>query len=70
MTNFKSSNRMEGALAAIRTRKRHNHIALGSGCTLVLCGDLQKVQRRAANRNAAFQEWTESQPDNIIHPAE
>jgi hypothetical protein len=57
-TKFNSSqSNGRHACAAVRTRKRHNHIALGFGCTLVLCSDLPKVQRQAANCNAEFQEW-------------
>jgi hypothetical protein len=38
--------------------KHHNHVALSSGCTIVLCSDLLlKVNCRVANYNVAFQEW-------------
>jgi len=59
-------NQMEGTRAAIRTRKRHNHIALGRKLAL-------RMPKVNAGREIVMQHFKNEQkatPGNIIHPAE
>ena len=57
---------MEGTRAAIRTRKRHNYIALD--CTLAL--QMLKVNARREIVMQHFKNEQKATPGNIIHPAE